>query len=223
MMFVAYSKTIEKVAHALGEPNFVGHLRRFLQTQRDPDGPNPDHIPLEECPYVWNGERIDVYHCATATFYAPSELAGPGGMHREKIRATPRWWRQHPRYDTVLVSLDRDALGMDGMTVARVRCFFAYRDEDIVHECALVEWFILDDDEPDPVTGMWILRPDIHEDGTRVTDIISLESIVRACHLAPVYGTTRLPHGFHYADSLDAFRRFYVNWYIDYHAHETIC
>ncbi|TFK84682.1 hypothetical protein K466DRAFT_496109 [Polyporus arcularius HHB13444] len=217
------SETIDKVARALDQPSLVAHLRRFLQSQRDPDGPNPDLIPLDECPYVWSGESIEVYHSATATFYAPSELAGPGGMHREMIRATPRWWGLHPRFDTVLVSLDRDALGMDGMTVARVRCFFTYRDEDVVHECALVEWFILDQPDPDDVTGMWIVRPDVHADGTRVTDVISVDSILRAGHLAPVYGTTPLPHDFRYADALDAFRRYYVNWYIDYHAHETIC
>ncbi len=170
---------------------------------------------MDECPYVWSGERVDVYHCATATFHAPSELAGPGGMPRELIRATPRWFGLYPRFDTVLVSLDRDALGLDGMMVARVRCFFAYPDEDIVHECALVEWFIMDQPERDEVTGMWIVRPDVHEDGTHVTDVISIDSMVRAWgHLAPVYGTTPLPPDFRYADSLDAFRRYYVNWYI---------
>ena len=102
-------------------------------------------------------------------------------------------------------------------------CFFSYNEGDVVHECTLVEWFILDQPEPDEITGMWIVRPDLYEDGTRVTDIISIESIARACHLSPMYGTTPLPHGFHHADSLDTFRRYYVNWYIDYHAHEMIC
>ncbi len=81
----------------------------------------------------------------------------------------------------------------------------------------------MDQPERDEVTGMWIVRPDVHEDGTHDTDVISIDSMVRACHLAPVYGTTPLPPDFRCADSLDAFRRYYVNWYIDYHAHETIC
>ena len=53
-------------------------------------------------------------------------------------------------------------------------------------------------------------------------DVIPLNSIVHACHLIAVYGTTELPDFVHFADSLDAFNSYYVDWYIDYHAHETI-
>ncbi|KAI0742204.1 hypothetical protein C8Q80DRAFT_1109559, partial [Daedaleopsis nitida] len=164
-----------------------------------------------------------VYRAASSTFYAPSELCGPGGMHREMIRATPRWWGAYSRYDTVLVNLDPDRIGMDGMLAARVRAFFSYNHEGDVQKCALVEWFMPDGDAPDAVTGMWVVRPELYDDGERVVDIIPISSIVRACHLTPVYGTTRLPADFHFADSLDAFRRYYVNWYVDYHAHETLC
>lgn len=138
------------------------------------------------------------------------------------IRATPLWWGEYPRYDTVLVKTDPDAVGLDALTVGRVRCLFSYKHEDVTHKCALIEWFVLDADEPDPVTGMWTMRPELDQDDARVMDVIPINSIVRACHLIPFYGGTRIPDFFHFSDSLDAFNRYYLNWYIDYHSHETI-
>ena len=178
---------------------------------------------MDDCPYLWEGTRISVYHAASAAFYAPSEHSNMGGMRREMIRSTPLWWNEYPRYDTVLVSIDEDALGMDGMQVARVHAFLSFKHEGCVHQCALVEWFEREDDRPDDVTGMWIVRREYGEDGDVVLDVIPIASIVRACHLIGVYGTTRLPDDFHFSDSLDAFRRYYLNWYVDYHAHEAIC
>lgn len=33
-------------------------------------------------------------------------------------------------------------------------------------------------------------------------------------------GATRLPHNFYFNDCLDSFQAFYVNSYMDYHAHD---
>lgn len=165
-----------------------------------------------------------MYYSGTSTFYAPSEHAGPLGMHREIIRCNPTgsWYGAYPRYDTVLVSTDPNGVGMDGMTVARIISFFAFSDDAMRYDCALVEWFVLEDDAPDGTTGMWIVHPELDAEGECVTDVISVKSIVRACHLIGVYGTTRLPSDFGFEESLDAFNRYYINWYADYHAHETI-
>lgn len=102
----AHVKTIQAVAEALHQPRLVELLRQYLQVRYDPDGPDPDDIPVENCPYVWQWDSISVYHCASAAFYAPSEQCGPYGMHREMIRATPLWWGEFARYDTVLVNID---------------------------------------------------------------------------------------------------------------------
>ncbi|TBU51364.1 hypothetical protein BD310DRAFT_834524 [Dichomitus squalens] len=178
---------------------------------------------VEQCPFIANNVRIGVYHHAYATFYAPSEVAGTGGMHREVIRCNPSWHGRYPRYDTVLVNLQPDGCFADGtLIVARVLLFFSFVFEDFKHECAFVEWFLLRDDNPDPHTGMWVIEPEILPNGERASGVISIDSIVRACHLMPVYGTTSLPPTFHFSDTLDAFRAYYVNRYIDYHAHETI-
>ena len=55
--------------------------------------------------------------------------------------------------------------------------------EDFLYEAAPVEWFATDDG-PDPVTGMWIVRPEM-DGNTRVTSIVPLSSIARACHICP--------------------------------------
>lgn len=232
---LAYTKAAYQVADLLDQPHLIPMLRRFLYSRAHPDADDADDVPLEQCPYVWHGSRVSVYRSASAAFFAPSDHGGPNGMQREMIRATPSWWGQYPRYDTVFVSTDQDALGMDGMEVARVRAFLSFEHSDVEFQCAIVEWFDMEEDV-DPTTGMYIVSPawedppvdrgsdsDSDTDSYRLTSIVPLQSIVRACHLIGVYGTTRLPDDFHFSESLDAFRRYYVNWYVDYHAHETIC
>ena len=123
----------------------------------------------------------------------------------------------------MLVETDPDAAGMAGMTVARVLGCFAFSYGHDAHECAVVEWFEGEDaDRPDPVTGMWTVTPELDEEGNRVVGVIHIDSIVRACHLIGVYGNATIPLDFDFSDSLDAFRRYYVNWYADYHAHEIL-
>ena len=68
---------------------------------------------------------------------------------------------------------------------------------------------------------MWVVRPEM-SGGNRVVGVVHIDSIVRACHLIGCYGRTRIPTNFHYADTLHAFRRYYVNSLADYHAHETV-
>ncbi|KIJ65729.1 hypothetical protein HYDPIDRAFT_167325 [Hydnomerulius pinastri MD-312] len=90
------------LAAELGQPQLLELVRRFLYDQLYPDDELAGaDLPLEDCP-VFRG-RISVYHSASAVFYAPSELAGPGGMHREMIRSNPAWLQEYPRFDTVLV------------------------------------------------------------------------------------------------------------------------
>lgn len=73
-------------------------------------------------------------------------------------------------------------------------------------------------DAPDPETGMWVVQ---RERGGRhrPLQVIPAESIARGAH---VYGKGRLPEGFSYTDSLEASKSFFVNPYIDYHAHELL-
>ena len=76
------------------------------------------------------------------------------------------------------------------------------------------------DEDPDPVTGMWVVRPEF-VDGQRAVGVVHLDSIYRASQFLPVFGTgASIPPDFHFHKSLKSFRSYYVNKYIDYHSHE---
>ena len=69
-------------------------------------------------------------------------------------------------------------------------------------------------------TGMWVVKPDILDDGTPRTAVIHLDSIVRLAHLLPIYGEEQAPRGVKYTDSLDSFSEFYINKFADHHVFE---
>ena len=106
---------------------------------------------------------------------------------------------------------------MKGLGIVRVLLFFSFDYSGTHYPCALVEWF--KKVGPDPVTGMWVVCPDIVR-GKRALSVLHLDSFLRAAHLIPVFGTCKIPKDFHYSYSLDAFNAFYVNKYIDHHAFE---
>ncbi|KAJ2989849.1 hypothetical protein NUW54_g8655 [Trametes sanguinea] len=196
-------------------------ISEYLQQSIYPDVLIDEGFPVNELPQVSSRTRISRYLSASATFYAPSESCEPGGMHREIIRCNPSWLSKVPRYDTILIRVDVHAPGVRGMQVARMKALLSFTFENFLYECALVQWFTFDDDAPDALTGMWRLRPHI-VDNVHVTSVVDLSSIIRACHLMPVFGTTSLPVDFSFIDSLDAFNAYYLNTYIDYHSHETL-
>jgi hypothetical protein len=202
----------------IGQPRLGLLLRRFLHDQLHPEGPSSEALADEDLPSFWG--RINVYKRAHATYYAPGDFSGTGGMHREIIRATPSWRHGYPRYDTVLIQ-NTDDDGMRGMVVGRVRVFLSFTHDGEKYPCALVEWFVHTADEPDPVTGMWIIKPK-KSGRRRDVGVVHLDCIVRGCQLIGVYGDRDLPSDFHYSYTHDLFRRFYVNRWVDYHAHEVI-
>ncbi|KAI0350129.1 hypothetical protein OH77DRAFT_1573834 [Trametes cingulata] len=214
--------SLSDMALRIAQPNLGTLLNAYLQREIYPGVQVGPGFPVEELPHVSSRMKIGRFFSASAVFFAPSELCGPGGMHREIIRSNPSWLSKAPRYDTVLVRVDPGAQGVrTGMRVARVRAFLSFTFEDDLHCCALVHWFSFNDVVPDAITGMWVVKPE-NMDDVHSTSIISISSIVRACHLMPVFGRTSLPVDFKFSDTLDAFNAYYINSYADYHSHETI-
>jgi hypothetical protein len=144
-------------------------------------------------------------------------------MYHETIHAN-RDSNGSSRFDTVFVSVGDDEDVMGGLLVARVRLLFSYFDpysrEDI--PCALVTWFIHPDPGRDEVTGMWKVCPEQDDDGQYPVQVIHLDTILRGAHLLPCYGKGFLPEGMMHKDALDAWEMYFVNQYIDYHAHELL-
>lgn len=162
-----------------------------------------------------------MFPSATATFYAPSDFSGISGMHRERIRTATSWRSGPSRYDCVFAEKDHTLPGFRGLHAARVRLFLSINFRGAVYPCALVEWFTPIGETPDDLTGLWMVEPDLEPDGTPSRELIHLDTVVRGAHLVGVYGSTLLPRGLQFSDSLDAFKAFYVNKYADHHAHEV--
>jgi hypothetical protein len=212
-VFSAAVVTANEFAHSLNEPDFVNKLRKFSMDQTCADSDSDDQLPEID-------DLIKLYPSAVATYFAPSDLSGIRGMHSEHIRATPNWRNEGPRYDTVFVNTNPNEDGMRGLDVARVQQVFSFKSRGRCYPCAVVQWYSHCGDEPDEDTGMWIVEPDIYEDGERVTDIIHLDTIVRSAHLIAVYGNNPIPKDIPLCYTLDLFHSYYVNKYIDHHAFE---
>lgn len=165
--------------------------------------------------------RFTMHPSAVATYYAPSDHSGSGGMLRERIRAVPSWRKGQSRYDTVFIKSKEDARTITtGLVVGRVHQFFMLNFGHSHHPCAIIHDFELVGEGPDEDMGLWIVEPAFSNNQPRFR-IISLHDIFRAAHLIPVYDDERIPNEFKHTETLDHFDRFYVNKYIDYHAFET--
>lgn len=196
-------------------------MRRFLYDQLHPDSDiSGSYIDLDQCP-LFHG-KISTYHSAVAQFYAPSDLCGAGGMHRERIRSTPNWHGQGPRRDTVLIETTADRPGMAGMDAARIMQFMSFKYNTIIYPCALVHWYQRQSDFADNLTGLWIVKPEFVGNGRPHLAVVHLDSISRATHLVPRFGTTKLPEGLHFSSALDIFNSYFVNKYADHHMYEFL-
>jgi hypothetical protein len=208
----------DDIATEIEQPDFPHLIHLSIYDQEHPD--SDSDISLRTALPIFYG-KITIYPSAVATFHAPSDISGTGGMRTERIRAVTSWRKGPGRYDTVFVNTDPAAEGMRGLDVARVRLFFSFSYEGIQYPCALVHWFSRKDDSPDDTTGMWIVEPDTsNDDGEVLASIIHLDTILRAAHLLPVFGSDYVSRTLSFTDTLDSFYSFYVNKYADHHAFE---
>jgi hypothetical protein len=212
-------RNVHTLALDLGLPRLPMMIREFLHDQlHSADHNPPDLDPLTA--QVFAG-KVSVFNSAAASFYAPSDISGTGGMRREHIRSTPSWRGGAARHDCVFVNVNADVdSGMDGLTVARVLCFFSFRHRTLYFPCAIVHWYshVLEGRGDD--TGMFIVTPSTTDDGAPDVSIIHVDCIFRTAHLIPVYGTRFVPHEICPHDSYNVFRSYYVNKYADHHAFE---
>jgi hypothetical protein len=202
----------------LNQPDFLQLIRHFLYDQLYADseaGSSSDHSTLPH----FHG-RISVYLSAISTFHASSDISGVSGMRCEHIQATPSWKKGPPRYNCVFIITDPAADRFLGLDVACVHLFFSINFCGMTYSCALVQWMSHSSSKPDEDTGMWVVEPDFNTDGSPLMSIIHLDCILRAAHLIGVCSNDFLPKDLSFHHSLDTFRSFYVNKFIDHHAFE---
>ncbi|KAJ7080159.1 hypothetical protein B0H15DRAFT_924417 [Mycena belliarum] len=215
-----YPPLAQALADHIHLPEFPHLLARFLYDQLY-SGPDPSDSNSSEAQDTVDisEHRISVFHLAVATFYAPSDPSGIRGMRRERIRSTPTWRKHGPRRDCAFAVENQQERGFRGMSVVRIKLFFSFSHDGVDYPCALVEWFKKVGRSPDVETGMWIVEPEM-AGRNRLTTIVHLDSLLRGAHLIPVYGAAHIPIGFRYIHSLNAFKSFHVNKYVDHHANE---
>ncbi len=145
-------------------------------------------------------------------------------MKHEYIRSHPNWRAQGPRRDTVLVVTDANKPGLQGIDIARVHLLFSFKYRCKTFPCAVVQWFSKVDDAADPVTGFWRVAPDYDESQKPLFQVIHIDSIYRAAHLVPDFGDSFIPNKLMRTPrrSLDAFREFFVNPFVDHHAYDAL-
>ncbi|KAH9020564.1 hypothetical protein EDB85DRAFT_2075668 [Lactarius pseudohatsudake] len=211
----------DDIAAELAQPDFPRLIRKFIYDQEHLDSAS-DIMSISSTAHPMFYGKITIYPSAIATFQAPSDISGTGGMRCERIRAVTSWRKGAGHYDTVFVNADSAVEGMRGLYVARVRLFFSFSFEGVHYPCALVNWFSCKDDSPDDSTGMWIVEPYTQGgDGKNPSsDIIHLDTILWAAHLLPVFGSECVSRTLSCTDTLDTFSSFYVNKYVDHHAFE---
>ena len=216
-----YPHHLLELSKSTGFENLGFLVWKFLYRQIHPE--QQGDVPSTFLPDF--NPKVCVFHSATATFHAPSDPSGTGGMRREQIRSTPSWRKGSPRYDTVFVETDSTKPGMLGMHVARVFMLFSFELEQTEYPCALVNWFAPVSETPDELTGMWMVSPEINEDdGEPSLSAIHINSILRAAHLIPYFGDGYVAdiQDIDASQSLDNFTSYYVNRYIDHHAYEIV-
>ena len=210
------------------EPGLTRLIQEFIYEQHHPNSSarNIPNLP----PFY---EKITIHTSAVATFHAPSDLSGIGGMKRERIHAVNHWRNGPGRYDTMFINTthsDTDdnagsssAHGFLDLEVARAHLFFSFVHEGVKYPCALVHWFSRPSDVPSDITGMYTLEPDRDRNGQPVTAVIHLDTVFRAAHLLPVFHNhPALSKRQRFEQTLDLFSKFYINHYIDHHAFELV-
>ncbi|KAG1801897.1 uncharacterized protein BJ212DRAFT_1487520 [Suillus subaureus] len=178
---------------ALRFPEFPIMIQQFLYDQLHLT--DHEHAVFDPATAPAFMGHIVIYSSAAASFYAPSDLSGTGGMRHEHIRATTSWRGGPARNDCVFISMN--------------------------DECAVIQWFSYITDSRDPDTGMYIVVPSTNDNGTPDVSIIHIDCIFHMAHLIPVYGNNFISRKITLHNSHNMFCTFYINKYADHHAFEV--
>ena len=125
-----------------------------------------------------------------------------------------------PQYDCVFVKTNSEMEGMGGLDIAHIYQFFSFNYMGRFYPCALIHWFSHVVDEPDEETGMWVVKPESLSNGSPFFAVIYVDCIIWVAHLLSVYDKP-IPSGVSMITSLDYFKSYYINKYVDYHAFEV--
>ncbi len=156
-----YPHTLDVLATHIGVPDFLQQVANFMSEQ---DAATEALVDTTDKLVVTS---LAVFHSAVAIFHAPGDASSIDGFRREIIRSTPKWRSRAERRDCFFVEHDPSQDGFRGLYAARARMFFSFKFGSETYLCALAELFSTVGDEPDELTGMWVVEPDLERDGRR--------------------------------------------------------
>ncbi|KAF9497958.1 hypothetical protein BDN71DRAFT_1481491 [Pleurotus eryngii] len=195
-----YPHRLDLLAEHINVPELQGLMQRFLYDYLYPDVHySSNDIALDDCLDIHS--KVSVYHSAIAMLFAPSDMSD--------------WHGSGERRDCAFVVEDQECPGFEGMAIVRILLLFSFKYDDTSIPWALVWWFKRYGQRPNANTGMWI-----HD--TPILSVVHLDSMLRLVHLLPVFGLVYLPSPFSHTHTLDAFKAFYINRYIDHHTFEIL-
>ncbi|KAG2359222.1 hypothetical protein BDR07DRAFT_1245791, partial [Suillus spraguei] len=85
-----YPPHLRPLGHHIGCPDLQQLVQHFLYDQLNPASAAPCHeVDISLCPLFYS--KVSVFHSATTSFYAPSDICGVSGMHRQVIRSLQSW------------------------------------------------------------------------------------------------------------------------------------
>ena len=220
--FLEAQWTLDDAAIRLDRPEFPVLVRKFLYDQLNPNPVIPSSEMIEDVYPVIEG-KIRIFNSAIATFYAPSDISGIAGMRREYIRATPSWRKGPARFDCVLINSEPNIDGACGFEVARVFLFFSFSYEGEEYPCTLIQWYSFVDTEPDEDVGCWVVEPDMLDIESPHVAVVHVDCIFHTAHLMPVTRTSQFVNcTITMHTSLDIFKLFYLNKFVDHHAFASL-
>ncbi|KAJ6537137.1 hypothetical protein B0H19DRAFT_1213719 [Mycena capillaripes] len=197
-----------KTAH--GAENIIPALTDFLKRHFKPSGIKPGAY-----------DRFDVFTQVSVHLRQNRYLSDESRSSR--IRAVPavpskgRAAGSPAIFDTALIiedpSLYVPSSGLVGLRPAQIRVIFKLPPQfgSYTHPLAYIEWFT-PLNGPEPVSGMFTTRRSTRNH-SRNSAVISVEHIVRACHLMAKCGTTIDPKWTSF-NVLDEAAMFYFNPYV---------
>ena len=141
-------------------------------------------------------------------------------MIRERIQSVHSWRGGPARHDCVFITHNENLPGFRGLYVGQVLAFLKVVHEKVEYPAVLISWFETVGNSPCPYTGMWKVRRELDVNGRRKLKVIHLESILRGAHLVGIAGSSFIPYELDHTNALKAYNTFYVNKFVDYHAHE---
>ncbi|KAH9032615.1 hypothetical protein EDB85DRAFT_1864994, partial [Lactarius pseudohatsudake] len=93
---ITYPQNLVVLAQFIEQPDLPFVLQKFIFSIDNPSSAVSASITGPSLGLPLFQARVQVHHSALATFFAPSDLCGTGGMRQERIHSTSSWYG-HPR------------------------------------------------------------------------------------------------------------------------------